>query len=256
VTLGYKFDPMSREAPDTVAAVRALPPPDGATTLMTGMPASRVDIVQMILSRLPWMGLAVLLVSFVVMFFAFGSVVLPLKSAVFNLLSLSASFGAIKLIFQDGWLSGLLAFDPIGAVDINFPVLIVAIAFGLAMDYEVFLLSRIREAWDRTGDVEESIAVGLQNTGRIITNAALLFVAVVLGFMFSGILFMKMIAVGLIVAVIVDATIVRGLLVPATMKLLGKWAWWSPAPLERWWRNRGLGEAAEPEHKPQPTPVG
>ncbi|MCP2248791.1 MMPL family transporter [Lentzea aerocolonigenes] len=256
VTLGYSLDPMSREAPAVVDAVRAVPPPAGATTLVTGMPASRVDIVRMIESRLPWMGLAVLVVSFVVMFFAFGSVVLPLKSAVFNLLSLSASFGAIKLIFQDGWLSGLLGFDPIGAVDINFPVLVVAIAFGLAMDYEVFLLSRIREAWDRTGDVDESIAVGLQKTGRIITNAAVLFIAVVVGFLFSGIVFMKMIAVGLIIAVIVDATIVRGLLVPATMKLLGKWAWWSPAPLARWWQNRGLGEVAEPEREPQPTLVG
>ncbi|MBP2702233.1 MMPL family transporter [Microbispora sp. RL4-1S] len=241
VTLAYAMDPMSRDARRMVEELRAVPPPAGTTSALTGMPASRVDIVDMVTSRLPWMALFVAVVSFAVLFVAFGSVVLPLKSVLLNLLSLSASFGAIKLIFQDGHLDGLLGFVPVGAVDVNFPVLIVAIAFGLAMDYEVFLLSRVREEYARTGDVAESVAVGLQRTARVITSAALLVAVVVGGFILSGITFMKMAGVGLVIAVAVDATVVRGLLVPATMRLLGRWAWWAPPPLARWWRRRDQG---------------
>jgi uncharacterized membrane protein YdfJ with MMPL/SSD domain len=136
----------------------------------------------------------------------------------------------------------MLNFVPVGAVDIDFPVLIVAMAFGLSMDYEVFLLSRIREEWDRSHDAVESVALGVQRTAKIITSAALLLLIVVGGFILSGITFMKMVGVGLVIAIIVDATIVRGLLVPATMRLLGKWAWWSPKPLARWWERYGVKE--------------
>jgi RND superfamily putative drug exporter len=242
VTLNYSLDPMSREASRMVQELRAVAPPSGAKSSVTGMPASRVDIVNMVISRMPWMALFVAVVSFVVLFLAFGSILLPLKSVVLNLLSLSASFGAIKLIFQDGWLSGVLGFVPIGAVDVNFPVLIVAIAFGLAMDYEVFLLSRIREHWVLTGDPVESVAVGVQRTAKIITSAALLVVVVVGGFTISGIAFMQMAGIGLVIAVVVDATIVRMLLVPATMRLLGRWAWWSPRSLARLWSRYGVRE--------------
>jgi RND superfamily putative drug exporter len=242
ISLGYKVDPMSVAASDMIHGIRAVAAPPGARASFTGMPASRVDIVQMIGAGMPWMALFIALVSFVVLFLAFGSVILPLKSLVMNLLSLSASFGAIELIFQDGWLSGPLNFVPVGAVDVNFPVLVIAIAFGLSMDYEVFLLSRVREEWVRSGDTTESVAVGLQRSARIITSAALLLVVVVGGFLISGITFMKMLGVGLIIAVVVDATVVRGLLVPATMKLLGKWAWWAPAPLARWWERHGIRE--------------
>jgi uncharacterized membrane protein YdfJ with MMPL/SSD domain len=242
LTLGYRVDPQSREAFRMVQELRAEAPPPGDEALFTGMPASRVDIVNMIASRLPWMALFVACVTFVVMFLAFGSVVLPLKSIVMNLLSLSASFGAIKLIFQDGYLAGLLNFVPVGAVDINFPVLIVAMAFGLSMDYEVFMLSRIREEWNRSHDAVESVALGVHRTAKMITSAALLLLVVVGGFILSGITFMKMVGVGLVIAIIVDATIVRGLLVPATMRLLGKWAWWSPKPLARWWERQGVKE--------------
>jgi uncharacterized membrane protein YdfJ with MMPL/SSD domain len=235
LTLGYSMDPMSVDARRLAADLRAQAPPAQSAASFTGMPMSRVDIVNMITSRAPWLALFVALVSFVVMFLAFGSVVLPLKAIALNLLSLSASFGAIKLIFQDGHLHGLLGFTPVGAVDVNFPVLIVAVAFGLAMDYEVFLLSRVREEWVRTGDGVESMAVGVQRTAKIITSAALLVVVVVGGFVASGVTFMKMVGVGLVIAIVVDATVVRGLLVPATMRLLGRWAWWSPAPLARWW---------------------
>ncbi|HEY3502104.1 MAG TPA: MMPL family transporter [Actinocatenispora sp.] len=238
LTLSYRMDPQSRSAATMVRAIRAVPSPPGTGSLATGMPASRVDIVAMIGANLPWMGLAVLLISFVVLFLAFRSVVLPLKAAVLNLLSLAAAFGAIKLIFQDGHLSGLLGFVPIGAVDANFPVLVAAIAFGLSVDYEVFLLSRIREHRLAGHDLTESIAVGTQRTAGIITSAALLFVFVGIGFVTSQITFMKMIGVGLVIAVVVDATVVRGLLVPASMRLLGRAAWWAPAPLSRLFRRR------------------
>ncbi|WP_406398258.1 MMPL family transporter [Streptomyces uncialis] len=253
VTIRYTPDPMSTDAGDMVRDIRATEAPPGAGTLTTGMPASRVDIVGMIGERLPWMALFVAVVSFLVLFLAFGSLLLPLKSVVLNLLSLLATFGAIKWIFQDGHLSGLLGFEPIGAVDANFPVLVVAIAFGLAMDYEVFLLSRVREEWEISGDPIESMALGLQRSAKIITSAALLLVVVVGGFMTSSILFMKMIGVGLVIAVIVDATIVRGLLVPATMALLGSKAWWAPAPLARWWSRFNLSESSAPPPPAEPT---
>ncbi|MFJ9695563.1 MMPL family transporter [Kitasatospora sp. NPDC101183] len=228
VTMRYAVDPMSEKARVMVGQLRAQAPPEGARTLLTGMPASRVDIVRMIGERAPWMGVFVAVVSAVVLFLAFGSVTIPLKSVVLNLLSLAAAFGAITWIFQDGHLQGLLGFTSIGAIDADFPVLIVAIAFGLAMDYEVFLLSRIKEAHDRGAAPEEAIALGLERSGRIISSAALLLIVVVCGFLTSSIAFMQMIGVGLVIAVAVDATLVRAVLVPATMRLLGKWAWWSP----------------------------
>ncbi|MEV4300281.1 MMPL family transporter [Microbispora rosea] len=250
ITLGYAMDPMSREAVRMVEDLRAVPPPAGAVASFTGMPASRVDIVDMVVSRLPWMALFVAVVSVALMFLAFGSVILPIKSVLLNLLSLSASFGVVKLIFQDGRLAGLLGFEPVGAVDVNFPVLIVAIAFGLAMDYEMFLLSRVREERERGADPGEAMARGLARTAGVVTSAALLVAVSVAGFAFSGVTLMKMIGVGLVIAVAVDATIVRGLLVPATMRLLGERAWWAPRPLARWWRRHGL-----PEHPPAaPSP--
>ncbi|RFU41492.1 MMPL family transporter [Actinomadura logoneensis] len=246
ISLGYGFDPMSRQAARTVRDLRAMAPPPGTKALFTGMPASRVDIVHMIGARVPWMLAFVALVTFAVLFGAFGSVVLPVKALLLNLLSLSAAFGAVKLVFQDGWFSGVLGFTPVGVVDADFPVLIVAIAFGLAVDYEVFLLARIREeraraatssaaaapdgAADpaRAADPAEAIAAAVRRTSTVITGAALLMVVVVAGFLASGIVFMQVIGVGLMLAVVVDATVVRGLLVPAVMRLLGEWAWWSP----------------------------
>ncbi|MFJ8433856.1 MMPL family transporter [Kitasatospora sp. NPDC094019] len=244
ITAYYSMDPMSREARTMVEGLRASAPPTSATARFTGMPASRVDIVDMIGSRAPWMALFVAVVSALVLFLAFGSVTIPLKSVLLNLLSLSAAFGAIKLIFQDGHLHDLLGFTPIGAIDADFPVLIVAIAFGLAMDYEVLLLSRIKESYDRTGDPVGSVAIGLQRTGRIISSAALLMVVVVCGFLVSSIAFLQMIGVGLVIAIVVDATLVRVVLVPATMKLLGHRAWWAPAPLRRIRRRPALPPAA------------
>ncbi|RFS83675.1 MMPL family transporter [Actinomadura spongiicola] len=252
ITLGYSIDPMSRAARTMVSEVRSEAPPQGARASVTGMPASRVDIVHMVSSRLPWMLLFVGVVSFIVLFLAFGSVVLPLKSIVLILLSLSAALGAIRLIFQDGYLDGLLGFVPIGAVDVNFPLLVVVIAFGVAMDYEVFLMARIKEEWDATGDLEESVAAGIQQTAKIVTSAALLLCVVVGGFVFSQITVMKMIGVGVVLAVLVDASLVRGLLLPATIKLVGPRVWWAPRPLARWWEGRG----GEHDEAFRPWPVG
>ncbi|MEJ7743282.1 MAG: MMPL family transporter [Nocardioidaceae bacterium] len=177
------------------------------------------------------------------LFFAFGSVVLPFKALVMNILSLSATFGALVWIFQYGNLAELLGFTPTGTLEATQPILVLAIAFGLSMDYEVFLLSRIREEWDATGDNTLAVANGLQRTGAIITSAALLLVLVIGAFATSGITFIKLIGVGMIIAIIVDATIVRALLVPATMRLLGKANWWAPRPLKRVYDRYGLKES-------------
>jgi len=145
-------------------------------------------------------------------------------------------------IFQDGHLSGPLGFTSVGSVEATQPVLMFAIAFGLAMDYEVFLLSRVREEWDRTGDNTRAVALGLQRTGRIITSAAALLIVVIGAFATSGVTFIKMIGVGVALAILVDATVVRALLVPATMRLLGTRNWWAPAPLARLYTRFGLRE--------------
>jgi trehalose monomycolate/heme transporter len=160
-----------------------------------------------------------------------------------NLLSLAATFGVVVWIFQQGHLSGLLHFTPTGTLDPTMPILMLAIIFGLSMDYEVFLLSRMRERYDVTGDNTEAVASGLQRTGGVITSAALLLVIVIGAFSASGITFIKLMGVGMIVALIVDASIVRVLLVPATMRLLGRVNWWAPRPLRGLYARYGIKEA-------------
>ena len=175
-----------------------------------------------------------------------GSIIVPIKAVLMNILSLGASFGALVWIFQEGHLAGLLGFGSVGALDLWMPVLILIFAFGLSMDYEVFLLSRIKEVHDETGDSDLAVAVGLQRSGRIITSAAFLIVIVFAGFAAGEVLAIKQLGVGLAIAVVVDATIVRTLLVPATMKLLGERNWWAPAPLRRFHQRFGLHEAPSP----------
>jgi RND superfamily putative drug exporter len=176
--------------------------------------------------------------------------VLPVKALLMNVLSLSASFGAIVWIFQDGHLSGLLDFTPTGTLEATQPILVLAIVFGLSMDYEVFLMSRIREQYLATGDNTASVASGLQRTGGIITSAALLLIVVIGAFSLSGITFIKLIGVAMILAILVDATVVRALLVPATMRLLGRANWWAPAPLHTVHERFGFSES---EAVPEPT---
>jgi RND superfamily putative drug exporter len=217
--------------------------------LVGGASAQAVDLIHSIGAHLPWMALIVVVVMLVLLFLAFGSVVLPIKAVVMNTISIVASFGIVTWIFQEGHFSGLLGFTSPGYLDVTQPILMLAILFGLSMDYEVFLLSRIREEWDRTHDNTASVAAGLQRSGAIITSAALLLAVVIGGFATSGIIFIKMIGIGMLVAVLLDATVVRALLVPATMRLLGDINWWAPGPLRRWWERHGLreGEPAEPE---------
>jgi len=187
--------------------------------------------------------------TLVLLFLAFGSLLLPVKAVLMNAISIGASFGVVVWVFQDGHLAGPLAFTPTGFIEPSNPIIMLGALFGLATDYEVFLLSRVREAWDRTGDNTASVATGLQHTGRIITAAALLLVVVVAGFATGGIVFIKLIGIGMIVAIVVDATLVRLLLVPATMRLLGRWNWWAPGPLGRVYRRYGLHESAPPQRE-------
>ncbi|HWN59952.1 MAG TPA: MMPL family transporter, partial [Streptosporangiaceae bacterium] len=193
------------------------------------------------------------------LFLAFGSLVLPVEAIVMNILSLSAMYGVVTWIFQDGHLSGLLGFTPNGTISPTIPVLMFAIMFGLSMDYQVFLLSRIRESYDITGDNTAAIASGLQRTGGVITSAALLLVVVIGMFSLSSITFIKLLGVGMIVALILDATLVRVLLVPATMRLLGDANWWAPAPMRRLYARYGIREDESPgpgavaESEPQPA---
>ncbi|MET0764168.1 MAG: MMPL family transporter [Blastococcus sp.] len=250
VSIAYDGDPVAKEARDLVSAVRNVPAPEGAEVLVGGESANFADLLASLGRLLPWMALMVVSTTFVLLFLAFGSIVLPVKALVMNVLSLGASFGALVWIFQEGHLSGFLDFTPTGFVEATQPILVLAIVFGLSMDYEVFLMSRIREQYDLTGDNTAAVATGLQRTGGIITSAALLLLVVIGAFSLSGITFLKMIGVAMLIAIVVDATIVRILLVPASMRLLGRANWYAPGPLGRLYARYGIresdGEPAEP----------
>jgi len=252
VDIGYTPAPVSSAARNIVTQVRALAPPAGTAVLVGGTTAGLVDELASLGATLPWMALLVCLSTFVLLFLAFGSVVLPVKAIVMNALSLAATFGVVVWIFQWGHLSGLLRFTPTGSIDPTMPILMLAIIFGLSMDYEVFLLSRIRERYDLTGDNTAAVAAGLQRTGGLITSLALLLIIVVGAFSASGITFIKLMGVGMIVALIVDATVVRVLLVPATMRLLGRANWWAPRPLRGLYARYGIKEES-PQRVPVPA---
>ena len=239
------------EASELVAQLRSAQP--SFDTEVGGIAAELIDIKTRLTERLPLAAMLVITATLVLLFLMTGSIVVPIKAVVMNILSLGASFGALAWIFQDGHFSGILGFDSVGALDLWMPVLILIFAFGLSMDYEVFLLSRIKEVHDETGDNDLAVAVGLQRSGRIITSAAALIVIVFAGFAAGEVLAIKQLGVGLAIAVLVDATIVRTLLVPATMKLLGERNWWAPAPLRRFHQRFGLHEAAT--HAAPVTPV-
>ncbi len=253
VDIGYTPATVSSAARHIVTGIRALTPPAGTAVLVGGTTAGLVDELASLGATLPWMALLVCLSTFVLLFLAFGSVILPVKAIVMNVLSLSATFGVIVWIFQWGHLSGLLRFTPTGSIDPTMPILMLAIIFGLSMDYEVFLLSRIRERYDQTGDNTVAVAAGLQRTGGVITSLALLLIIVVGAFSASGITFIKLMGVGMIVALLVDASVVRVLLVPATMRLLGRANWWAPRPLRRLYARYGIKEESP---APLPVPAG
>jgi trehalose monomycolate/heme transporter len=263
VGIAYDGDPVDADARALVNEIRAVPAPPGAEVLVGGQSAVLTDLLESLGALLPWMALMVVTTTFVLLFLAFGSVVLPVKALIMNVLSIGASFGALVWIFQEGHLSGPLGFTPTGFVEATQPILVLAIIFGLSMDYEVFLMSRIREQYDLTGDNTAAVATGLQRTGGIITSAALLLIVVIGAFSLSGITFIKMIGVAMLIAVVVDATIVRILLVPATMRLLGRANWWAPGPLRRLYARYGIREddgagepAGLPDPRREPEPAG
>jgi trehalose monomycolate/heme transporter len=252
VDMRYGPNPYSPQARAIVGQVRDVLPPPGARAYVGGESAQLVDELSSLGQVLPWMALVVTLATFVLLFLAFGSVVLPVKAIAMNAASLSAMYGVVVWIFQEGHLSGLLQFTPTGTIDPTMPILLFAIMFGLSMDYEVFLLSRIRERYDTTGDNAAAVAIGLQRTGGLITSLALLLIIVVGAFSASGITFIKLLGVGMIVALIVDASIVRVLLVPAVMRLLGPVNWWAPGPLRRLYARYGIRET----EAAAPAPAG
>jgi RND superfamily putative drug exporter len=237
------------QARQIVRAIHRLNPP--FTAQVTGSAAVIVDLKDSLRSRLPFALIAIALITFVLLFLMTGSLVVPAKAIVMNLLSLTATFGALVWIFQDGHLANLLHFTPVGGVDLVIPIVIFLFAFGLSMDYEVFLLSRIKETYDETGDNDLAVALGLQRTGRIVTSAALLIVIVFLGFAAGSLLSIKQMGVGLAIAVLLDATVVRMLLVPAAMKLMGRANWWAPAALRRVHDRFGLREPPTTTQAPQ-----
>ena len=215
--------------------------------VVTGASAYLVDAKASLFARLP-LAIGLIAVStFVLLFLMFGSVLVPLKALVINVLSLTATFGAMVWVFQDGHLSGVLNFTPTGSLDISAPILMFCIAFGLSMDYEVFLLSRIKEEYDRTGDNTTAVALGLERTGRIITAAAVLIAVVFLSFAASQVTFIKLLGLGLALAVLMDAFVIRATLVPAFMRLAGKANWWAPAPMRRFYARFGINESTEAE---------
>jgi RND superfamily putative drug exporter len=248
------IEPLSPEGEALVKEIRSRPAP--FPVQVTGFSAQLVDSKESLFSRLPLAGGVIALVTFIVLFLAFGSLLVPAKAVVLNLLSLTATFGAMVWVFQDGNLSGALDFTATGMLDTTTPILMFCIAFGLSMDYEVFLLSRIKEEHDLGADNVTSVAVGLERTGRIVTAAAALIAVVFIATGMSRVTFIKLFGLGMALAVLMDATLIRATLVPAFMRVAGDANWWAPAPLRRFHQRWGVREDEAPrEHEPEPAGV-
>jgi uncharacterized membrane protein YdfJ with MMPL/SSD domain len=231
--------PLTETSQDLVNDARALP----GDVLVTGFTASYIDLQTSLVDHLPLVLALVAVTTFVILFLMTGSVVLPVKQLVMNALTLSATFGILVLVFQDGRFESLLGYSSQGGLESTMPLLLFAVVFGLSTDYGVFLLARIKEARDGGASDSESVAIGLERTGRIVTAAALLFAIAIGAFVTSQVIFIKENGLGTAVAVVLDATIVRALLVPSLMELLGRWNWWAPRPLRRLHDRLGLSEA-------------
>jgi len=232
ILVDYTMPSNSAEARALVQRIRDIQQPAGIQAVYVGgFPAFHLDYLHSLATWVPWVIVAIVTVIFILLFLMLGSLMIPIKAVLTNLLSLSATFGALVWIFQDGHMAWLLDFTPQGSMDGTILVLIFAAAFGLSIDYEVFLLSRVKEMCQATGDNMKSVASGIQKSGPIITSAALL-IGIVLGAFATGeVVFMKAMGLGLLLSVIVDATLVRMLLVPATLRLLGRLNWWAPKPM-------------------------
>jgi RND superfamily putative drug exporter len=245
-----------------VAHVRAVPAP--GERLVGGPAAVLVDTKVSIAARLPLAGGLIALTTFVLLFAFTGSVVLPVKALVLNAATIAAVVGAMVWIFQEGHLSGLLGFTPL-PLTITMPLLMFCVAFGLSMDYEVFLLGRIKEQHDAGADTVTAVAVGLERTGRIVTTAAALLAVTLFAFVSSRVSFIQMFGLGTGLAVVLDATLVRGVLVPSLMRVMGSVNWWAPGPLRRLHARIGVAEShsggdggslPRPELVPAATPLG
>jgi putative drug exporter of the RND superfamily len=248
------FAVVSQQGEELVSDIRGLDVP--IDVVVEGSAAQLVDTKAAIGDALPFALGIIIVATFALLFLLSGSVLVPVKALVLNFLSLTATFGAMVWIFQDGNLSGLLGFTATGSIDTSMPILMFCIAFGLSMDYEVFLLSRIKEEHDRTGDNVSSVALGLERTGSIVTAAAALLAITFFAFGTSDVSFIKMFGIGLGIAVLMDATIVRAFLVPAFMRLAGNANWWAPRPLRRFHDRFGLNEGdGAPNHADEPDKV-
>ncbi len=242
---------VSEASQETVKRIRDLPPPPKARTLVGGATADFVDLQSSLVSHLPIVLAIIVVATLTILFLMTGSVILPIKSLLMNFLNLSAVFGLMVLIFQDGRLEGFLSYSSPGAIEQTMPILLFAVAFGLSTDYAVFLLSRIKEARDNGASDSECVAIGLERTGRIVTAAALLFAVAMGAFATSQIIFIKENGVGTALAVLIDASIIRALLVPSLMELLGKWNWWAPAPLRKLHERFRVSESGLSEPAPE-----
>jgi RND superfamily putative drug exporter len=225
-----------------VTTIRGIPGPDGTSVLVTGFDAQLIDTRHVIAERLPLALGLVVLTTLLVLFLFTGSVIQPIRAVLLNALSLSATLGVLTWIFQDGHLAGLLSITP-RPMDMSMTVLLFCIAFGLSMDYEVFVLSRIKEMHDRGVSSVDAVPEGLARTGRIVSTAAGLLAVTFFAFGASTVSFLQMFGIGSGLAILIDATLIRGILVPAAMKVLGRRAWYSPAPLRRLYTRVALTEA-------------
>lgn len=237
---------LSSQAEALVNKIRGVAVPDGFSRLVGGDSASEVDLFNNLEATIPMALLILAGAVFLLLFLLTGSLVMPIKALILNTLSLSATFGVLVWGFQDGHLQNILGFQPIGSLDSTQTVLIFALTFALSMDYEVFLLSRIREQYDLLHNNREAVAIGLQRTGWLITSAALLLAVVIGAFASSRIIFIQELGVGVTLAILMDATLIRSLLVPAMMSLLGAANWWAPRPLKALWQQIGLRESEQP----------
>jgi trehalose monomycolate/heme transporter len=218
-------DPFTGAGRAVVNRVRSLPG-HGPEFLVTGETAGELDFLAQIENRAPWAALVVFLATYVVLTAAFGSLLLPLKAIIMNTLSIAAAFGVLVWIFQDGHLNGMLGLTKLGYIESTTPVVIVCTLFGVSMDYEVFMLSRIAEAYRGGASNRDAVTIGLVSTGRIITSAAAILVVVGLSFATADVVIVKQLGLGLAIAIGLDATLIRSMLVPATMRVLGDWNWW------------------------------
>ncbi|MFJ4685918.1 MMPL family transporter [Streptomyces sp. NPDC088789] len=251
-TVQPKGEAVDEPAQRLVAELRSVGAP--FDTKVTGAAAVLVDSKDAIGEKLPWAALFITVVTLILVFLLTGSVLIPIQAVVLNALSLTAMFGAVVWVFQDGHLSGPLGFTSPGSIETTVPVLMFCMAFGLSMDYGVFLLSRIKEEYDRTGDHRESVRHGLQRTGGLITAAAVILAVVLVAIGTSRVTNTKMLGLGIALAVLMDAMVVRSLLVPSVMRLTGRATWWAPAPLRRLHHRFGLSESEPPP--PQRAPEG